>query len=210
VYATDSVTRLPNIPNLSTSALPIKALTARYYIRDKNYPAAIKLLKESAKDNPFIHYNDFLLTSVYASLNNYDSTLYYAKQAFYNWPRATSYYKNMIFAAVRKKDTVELEKAFATSIKYSNTALTYEEYIKGSFELRSKTLTQLNTLLDAAAKKFPKDDFSKTRMIINSNGAVAPTTIQFSILGMQNLQKGNFMKAAENDKKAIQLKPANF
>ena len=210
VYATDSVTRLPNIPNLSTSALPIKALIARYYIRDKNYPQAIKLLKESAKDNPFIHYNDFLLTSVYASLNNYDSTLYYAKQAFYNWPRATSYYKNMIFAAVRKKDTVELEKAFATSIKYSNTALTYEEYIKGSFELRSKTPAQLNALLDTAAKKFPKDDFSKTRTIINSNGAVASTTNQFAVLGLQSFQKGNFLEAAANYKKAIQLEPANF
>jgi O-antigen ligase len=210
VYATDSVTLLPNIPNLSTSALPVKALIARYYIRDKNFPAAIKLLKESYKDNPFIHYNDFLLTSVYASLNNYDSTLYYAKLAYYNWPRATSYYKNMMFAAVRKKDSIELNKAFDTSVTYSNTALTYEEYVKASFELKSKTLAQLNALLDTAAKKFPKEDFKNTRSLINSNGLVAPTTNQFAVLGLQNFQKGKFLEAAENYKQAIQLEPNNY
>jgi len=210
VYATDSVLRLPSIPNLSTSALPIKALIARYYIRDKNFPAAIKLLKESYKDNPFIHYNDFLLTSVYASLNKYDSTLYYAKQAFYNWPRATSYYKNMMFAAVRQKDTIELNKAFDTAVKYANNAATYEEYAKASFELRSKTLQQLNSLLDSAAKQFPKDDFSNTRTLINSNGAIAPTTNQFAILGVQNFQKGKYLEAAENYKQAIKIEPTNY
>lgn len=210
VYATDSVTLLPNIPNLSTSALPVKALIARYYIRDKNFPAAIKLLKESQKDNPFIHYNDFLLTSVYASLNNYDSTLYYAKLAYYNWPRATSYYKNMIFAAVRKKDTIELDKAFDTSVKYSNTPLTYEEYVKGSFELKSKTNAQLNALLDTATKKFPKEDFKNIRTLVNSNGLVAPTTNQFAVLGLQNFQKGKFLEAAENYKQAIVLEPNNY
>jgi len=210
LYATDSVLRLPKIPNLSTSALPIKALIARYHIRDKNFPAAIKLLKESYNDNPFIHYNDFLLTSVYASLNTYDSTFYYAKKAYYNWPRATSYYKNMIFAAVRKKDSIELNKAFDTSVKYSNTALTYEEYVKGCFELRSKTIAQLNTLLDTAAKKFPKEDFSKTRLLINSNGAIGPTTNQFAVLGLQYFQSKKYLEAAENYKKAIQLEPGNY
>ena len=210
VYATDSVTRLPNIPNLSTSALPVKALIARYYIRDKNFPAAIKLLKESYNDNPYIHYNDFLLTSVYASLNNYDSTLLYAKKAFYNWPRATSYYKNMIFAAVRKKDTLELKKAFDTSVKYSNTPLTYEEYVKGSFELKSKTTAELNAILDMAIKKFPKDNFTQTKLLINSGGAVNSTTNKFAADGFQNFQKKNYITAAEDYKKAIALEPTNY
>jgi O-antigen ligase len=210
MFSTDSAVMMPNIPNLSTSALPISALKARYYIRDSNFTEAIHLLRESYNDNPYIHYNDFLLTSVYASLKNYDSTLFYAKQAFYNWPRATSYYKNMVFAAVRKKDTVELDKAFATSLKYSNSALTYEEYIKGSFELRSKPLNQLIALLDKAANKFPKEDFSKTRLLLNSNGLIAPTTNNFAVLGLQSFQKGNYLNAAENYKQAIAIEPSNY
>jgi tetratricopeptide (TPR) repeat protein len=207
VYSTKEVIKLPNIPNLSTSALPIKALIARYYIRDKNFPAAIKLLKESDNDNPYIHYNDFLLTSVYASQNNFDSTLVYAKRAFYNWPRATSYYKNMVFAAVRKKDTIELNKAFDTSLKYSNTALTYEEYVKGSFELKSKTTAQLNALLDIAVKKFPKENLSNTRALING-GIIASNP--FALAGNQNFQKKNYTAAFEDYKKAIAAEPTNF
>ena len=207
VYATNEVVKLPNIPNLSTSALPVKALIARYYIRDKNFPAAIKLLKESYNDNPYIHYNDFLLTSVYASQNNFDSTLVYAKRAYYNWPRATSYYKNMIFAAVRKKDTIELNKAFDTSVKYSNTALTYEEYVKGCFELKYKTTTQLNALLDIAVKKFPNENLSNTRALING-GIIASNP--FALAGNQNFQKKNYTAAFEDYKKAIAAEPTNF
>jgi len=209
-YSTDSANMMPSIPNLSTSTLPIKALKARYYIRDSNYKEAIKLLRESYNDNVYIHYNDFLLTSVYASLKNYDSTLYYAKQAFYNWPRASSYYKNLMFAIVRKKDTAELNKAFNIALKYSNTALTYDEYIKASFELKSKTPTQLNVLLDTATKRFPNDDFKNTRILINSNGFIAPTTNNAALQGMQSFQKGNYLEAATFYKQAILAEPANY
>ncbi len=209
-YATDSAKALPNIPNLSTSALPIKALIARYHIRDKNFPEAIQLLKESYNDNPFIHYNDFLLTSIYAALGKYDSTLYYAKNAFYNWPRATSYYKNIMFAAVRNKDSLELKKAFDTSVKYYNMPLTWEQYILASYELKSKTTQQLNVLLDTAIKKFPGEDFSKTKAIINSGGVVVPNTTNFAVLGVQSYQKGKYAQAAEYYKKAIEVEPTNY
>lgn len=209
-YATDSAKALPNIPNLSTSALPIKALIARYHIRDKNYPEAIQLLNESYNDNPFIHYNDFLLTSIYAALGKYDSTLLYAKRAFYNWPRATSYYKNIMFASVRNKDTLELKKAFDTSVKYYNMPLTWEQYILASYELKSKTIQQLNVLLDTAVKKFPSEDFSKTKAIINSGGVVVPNTTNFAVLGVQSYQKGKYAQAAEYYKKAIEVEPNNY
>jgi hypothetical protein len=50
----------PAIPNLSTSTLPIKGLIARYEFRDKHYDEALRLLKESDNDNPYLHYNDFI------------------------------------------------------------------------------------------------------------------------------------------------------
>ena len=154
MYSTDSAVMMPNIPNLSTSALPINALKARYYIRDSNFTEAIHLLRESYNDNPYIHYNDFLLTSVYASLKNYDSTLFYAKKAFYNWPRATSYYKNIVFASIKKNNSVELNNAFDTSFKYSYTPLTFNVYLDAPAVLRSKSKKQLNVYIDSAIKKY--------------------------------------------------------
>lgn len=208
--STEEVLKITNIPNLSTSTLPIKALIARYYIRDQNFPEAIKYLRASYKDNVFIHYNDFLLTSIFAAQGRYDSTLFYAKKAFYNWPRASSYYKNIMFAAVKNKDSLEIKKAFDTSYKYSNNALTWDQYILANFELKSKPLVDLNKLADSALKMFPDSGLMKTKALINSQGGVIVPTNNYAAQGMQLYQKGSYVKAAEMYKHAIETEPANY
>lgn len=72
----------PSIPNLSTSTLPIKGLIARYEFRDKHYDEALRLLNESENDNPYLHYNDFIRTAVYADKQKFDSVAIYAKGLF--------------------------------------------------------------------------------------------------------------------------------
>ena len=72
----------PAIPNLSTSTLPIKGLIARYEFRDKHYDEALRLLKESDNDNPYLHYNDFIRTAIYADKQKFDSVAIFAKKAF--------------------------------------------------------------------------------------------------------------------------------
>ena len=216
MYSTDSAVMMPNIPNLSTSALPINALKARYYIRDSNFTEAIRLLRESYNDNPYIHYNDFLLTSVYASLKNYDSTLFYAKKAFYNWPRATSYYKNMVFACIKKNNSVELNNAFDTSFKYSYTPLTFNVYLDAPAVLRSKSKKQLNVYIDSAIKKYfgvkidtnstIYKEFESIRRRVNNE----TKENKFSILGLQSFQKGNYLLAFENYKQAIDFDPYSY
>jgi tetratricopeptide (TPR) repeat protein len=115
-----------------------------------------------------------------------------------------------MFAAVRNKDTLELKKAFDTSVKYYNMPLTWEQYILASYELKSKTTEELNVLLDTAIKKFPGEDFNKTKAIINSGGVVVPNTTNFAILGVQSYQKGKYAQAAEYYKKAIEVEPNNY
>ena len=133
--ATIDVEKLPDIPNLSSSTLPMKAMMARYYIRDKRFDDALRVLKESENDNPFLHYNDFLRTSIYASLNKIDSAHFYAKRAFNAWPRASSYYKNMIFTSAKLKDTNEIKRALQVSLDVNNdNAVTWNQYLLGMFE----------------------------------------------------------------------------
>jgi O-antigen ligase len=72
----------PEIPNLSTSTLPIKALVARYYLRDKMNDEAMRLLNESDNVNPYLHYNDFIKTAIFSTQGKMDSTFFYAKRAF--------------------------------------------------------------------------------------------------------------------------------
>jgi O-antigen ligase/tetratricopeptide (TPR) repeat protein len=156
--ATIDVEKLPDIPNLSSSTLPMKAMMARYYIRDKRFDDALRILKESENDNPFLHYNDFLRTSIYASLNKMDSAHFYAKRAFDAWPRASSYYKNIIFTSAKLKDTNEIKRALQVSLDAKNDiALTWNQYLLGMFEVKQGADKTMLAQLEKTLKKFPAD-----------------------------------------------------
>jgi tetratricopeptide (TPR) repeat protein len=156
--ATIDVEKLPDIPNLSSSTLPMKAMMARYYIRDKRFDDALRILKESENDNPFLHYNDFLRTSIYASLNKMDSAHFYAKRAFNAWPRASSYYKNIIFTSAKLKDTNEIKRALQISLDAKNdVVLTWNQYLLGMFEVKQGADKTLLAQLEKTLKKFPAD-----------------------------------------------------
>jgi tetratricopeptide (TPR) repeat protein len=191
----------PSIPNLSTSTLPIPALVARYYYRDKMYDEALALLNASEKINPYLYYTDFIKTAVYASKNNVDSVSFYANRAFFNWPRATSYYKNAIFAASRKKDTAAINKAFTTYVKYRNHAEAWNQYLLGRLELHGPSNALTLQLFDSAIKQFPKDTavFKKLIDLLAQSGAqnVVALSTNYSAKGMQAFVKGNYQLAAK-------------
>lgn len=203
----------PHFPNLSTSTLPIKALVARYYYRDKMYDEALRLLRESENDNPYLHYTDFIKTAVFASKQNFDSVSYYSKNAFYNWPRATSYYKNVIFGAARKKDTAEINKAFATYIRLRNEPEGWNQYLLGRFETIGANDKLGLQLLDSTAKLFPKDTttFTKIRSLYANAGApVVPASNDYLTQGIKAFQKGQYVVAAQFYLKASQADPNNY
>ncbi len=202
----------PPIPNLSTSTLPIKALVARYYLRDKQYDSAAKLLDESNHVNPYLHYNDFIRTAIFSVQLKYDSTFHYAKKAFYNWPRATSYYKNMIFAAAKMKDTAEATKAFKTYTKYRNSGEGWNQYILGLIEINQTPIEITKALLDTAKKKFPADSaiFVRTSGLLYGNAMATGSLPNYAVLGVQAFQKGQYTTAAKWYIKASELDPTNY
>lgn len=202
----------PEIPNLSTSTLPIKALVARYHLRDKQYDEAMRLLNESDKVNPYLHYNDFIKTAVFSTQLKYDSTFVYAKKAFYNWPRATSYYKNMIFAAAKMKDTAEATKAFKTYTKYRNTGEGWNQYILALIEINQTPIAITKSLLDSAVKKFPSDStlFVRTNILLYGNAMATGTMPNYAAMGARAFQKGQYSNAANFYLKASTADPSNY
>lgn len=202
----------PAIPNLSTSTLPIKALVARYYLREKQFDQAMLLLNESDNVNPYLHYNDFIKTAVFSVQAKYDSTFYYAKKAFYNWPRATSYYKNMIFASAKMKDTAEATKAFKTYTKYRNTAEGWNQYILALVEINKTPIATTKAIFDTAVKKFPADSaiFAKTSSLIYGNAVLNGSVPNYAVMGAQAFQKGKYGNAAELYIKASIADPSNY
>ncbi len=206
---------LPSIPNLSTSTLPIPALIARYEFRDKHYDEALRLLRESDDVNPNLHYNDFIRTAVFAAQQKFDSVSYYAKKAFYNWPRATSYYKNVIFAAAKQKDTVEIQKAFNLYNKYRPSGEAWNQYLLGMYEVKNGTDPHLNSLLDSAIKTYPADSalFKNVINVFARSGNLAlknTVIVDYAAQGAQAFVKGNYTKAAQLYIKAIASDPNNY
>jgi O-antigen ligase/tetratricopeptide (TPR) repeat protein len=206
---------LPSIPNLSTSTLPIPALIARYEFRDKHYDEALRLLRESDDINPSLHYNDFIRTAVFAAQQKFDSVSYYAKRAFYNWPRATSYYKNVIFAAAKQKDTVEIQKAFNLYYKYRPSGEAWNQYLLGMYEVKNGTDAHLNSLLDSAIKTYPADTalFKNVINVFARSGNLAlknTVIVDYAAQGSQAFVKGNYTKAAQFYIKAIASDPNNY
>ncbi len=206
---------LPSIPNLSTSTLPIPALIARYEFRDKHYDEALRLLRESDDVNPNLHYNDFIRTAVFAAQQKFDSVSYYAKKAFYNWPRATSYYKNVIFAAAKQKDSVEIQKAFNLYNKYRPSGEAWNQYLLGMYEVKNGTDPHLNSLLDSAIKTYPADSvlFKNVINIFARSGNLAlknTVIVDYAAQGAQAFVKGNYIKAAQLYIKAIASDPNNY
>ena len=202
----------PEIPNLSTSTLPIKALVARYYLRDKMNEEAMRLLNESDHVNPYLHYNDFIKTAIFSTQGKMDSTFYYAKKAFYNWPRATSYYKNMIFAAAKMKDTAEATKAFKTYIKYRNSGEGWNQYILGLIEINQTPITVTRALLDSAISKFPADSaiFVNTKSLLYGNAISTGSLPNYAALGAQAFQNGKYKVAANYYLQASAADPGNY
>ena len=201
----------PKFPNLSTSTLPIKALIARYEFRDKHYDVALKLLKESDQDNPFLHYNDFIRTAIYADKKNIDSVSYFAFNAFYHWPRSSSYYKNAIFAAAKKRDTLEINKIFKLYNKYRTGGLAYAQYILGLFEVKGASDKRMFNMLDFAMRKFPEDSviISNAKNTLLGNAA-ASNINNNAAQGALAFQKGRFAAAAKFYIQASQAEPENY
>ena len=205
----------PAIPNLSTSTLPIKGLIARYEFRDKHYDEALRLLKESEKDNPYLHYNDFIRTAVYADKQKFDSVAIYAKKAFYNWPRATSYYKNIMFSSAKNKDSIEVKKAYKVYNKYRPGAEANAQYLLAMYEVKGSADKNMITLLDSTNAKFPNDTaiLARVNTIFSSNKTgVQSTDVITNLLnnGKAAFIKRQYIKAAQFYLQAAQLDPANY
>ena len=208
----------PMFPNLSTSTLPIKALVARYYFRDKMYDESMRLLNESENVNPALHYNDFIRTAIYAAKQNYDSTAYYAYRAFYNWPRATSYYKNALFAAAKKKDTVEINKVYNVYKKYRDGGEAVNQYLMAMYEVKGGADKNMLNILDSAYVHFPKDTVPLlnaknllSRGVLGGQGSgQAVFTNQYSTEGGKLFAKGKYTQAANMYIKASNAEPNNY
>ena len=99
-------------PNLTETALPIKAMKARYYYLNNLKDKAHSYASEAAKDNPFIYFPENLKAQFFFQEGKIDSAYIYSKIAFDNIPRNKPHFDLYIKTLVNRKDISGIENAF--------------------------------------------------------------------------------------------------
>lgn len=197
----------PSTPNLSYSTIPIKGALSRYYIREKQYDKAMELIIQSQKDNPYLGYHYYLLTSYYASKGLADSALYYAKKTYFQRPRALAYYQNLVSIAAMSRDSATIDSAFKTFIKYRNEAPAWASYIRYSIESKRHIDKRVKQLADSAMILFPND----SAIIKAKDIAYQPIeSIEFIKQAFISFNNKDYMTSAKNYLKAIPFDPDNY
>ncbi len=220
----------PPIPNLTSSSQPIEAIIGRYYSENKQYDEALRLLRKSMPYNPYVYYSHFLIANVYFLTEKLDSAKYYAETAYYNRPRANTYYQTLIAVEAKRKDTAALGKAFRTYTHYRNEAFPWQLYILGMLNALQRGTPELLKLTDSALNMFkpapndaPSTDYlqllkRKEEVEKNMNVTVTNATSQEDIKkatavyneAVEAFGKGDFASAARKFVAAINISPFSY
>jgi tetratricopeptide (TPR) repeat protein len=145
----------PTYPQLSYNTMPIKAVMARYKMKDKKYEEAIKMLDEASKENPYLHFSDFLKAGLYFEWGKPDSGYKYAGITFENKPRSFSAYKNWLYATSLRSDSTAIQNAFETYTKYRNEPVAWKEYALAMIQAKKRSDDKLIQTIDSAIVLFP-------------------------------------------------------
>lgn len=101
-----------DFPNLTETAMPIKAMKARYYYLQGNTAEAYQMIEAGIKDNPEIFFGENLKAQYLLSEQKVDSAYVYAKKAFEGIPNNMPHYDIYMRTLVMLKKYDEIDKAF--------------------------------------------------------------------------------------------------
>lgn len=119
-----------DFPNLTETALPIKAMKARYYYLNNLKDKAHKYATLGAKDNPHIYYPENLKAQFFYQEGNIDSAYVYSKLAYDNIPRNKPHFDLYLKTLIAKKDISGIEKTFDKALEvFGNDDVIWQLYL---------------------------------------------------------------------------------
>ncbi len=112
-YSIDELDKISHtFPNLTETAMPIKAMKARYYYLAGKKEEAHDMARRGNNDNPKIHFGDNLKATFFLQENQIDSAYYYAKKAFDGLPNNMPHYDIYMRTLAFKRDAQAINEAF--------------------------------------------------------------------------------------------------
>ena len=157
-----------DFPNLTETAMPIKAMKARYYYLQGNREQAYKMADEGAKDNPQIFFSENLKAQFLLQENKLDSAYVYARKAFEGLPNNMPHYDMYMKTLVAKREIATIDEVFETVRALAgDTKIIWTIYIRSLAQTRSIGDPFAMSNSNTAYRLFPKDEtiFSLYRML---------------------------------------------
>ena len=201
---------VPDIPNITVTTIPLKSVKARYYFHHKKYDKALKLLEEGTTANPYLYYSEYLKSQIYTEQGLLDSALVYGRKAFLNLPNNGLHSSNYLTLLAQRKDWKRIEETFEPLTR-NNNPLNWKNFLIISAQVTAPGDQVLMARAQTAIDRFPEDQsFTQLYRTIALGNERIGEAIAFSNLGQQLFNKGNYIPAAENFEKALQLNPLDY
>ena len=198
-----------DFPNLTETAMPIKAMKARYYYLQGNKEEAHQMIEEGIKDNPQIYFGENLKAQYLLQENQIDSAYVYAKRAFEGLPNNMPHYDIYMRTLVLKKDYQGIDAAFNRVQPIAgDTKTVWLIYIRSLAQTRS---LGDSFAMDQAAKAyalFPEDEtiFLLYRILTYGQPRILEAEKIFKSANEAYTAR-DFIQAAELFKQAFDLDP---
>ena len=201
-----------DFPNLTETAMPIKAMKARYFYLNNQKEKAHKYAFLGAKDNPQIYFGESLKSQFFAQEQNQDSAYYYSKLAFDNLPNNMPHFNLYMNSLVNRKDSQEINRAFYyVQSLAGDTSTIWQIYLRSLASVLSLGDSFAMSKAAEAFKLFPQNDiiFQLYRMMTYGQERVGKAQQLY-----QNANKlyneRNFDEAFNLFNQAFDLDPLEF
>ena len=196
-----------SLPNITVTTIPIDGIKALYHFKLADYDSAIFYSKKGLKANPFIGFNDAVISDAFLALGNVDSAHFYGKRAYTKLPNNIIHQDSYIKALIKLKNFVKIREIFE-SHKDSKQEVLYYRYL--SAIITHKKIDKEKDLLNVneAILLFPNNKQFKIfkELIINGIDNIAEANI-LSDQAKTYYSNKKFNKAIELYLKAEELVP---
>lgn len=201
-----------DFPNLTETAMPIKAMKARYYYRDGNIEEAFQMIDEGIKDNPEIFFGENLKALYLLNNNKVDSAYVYAKKAFNGLPNNMPHYDVYMRTLTLKKDYTGIDNAFNYVHSLAgDTKTIWVIYIRSLAQTRSLGDPFAMEKAAEAYRLYPEDEaiFLLYRILTYGQPRIVEAE-KIYLEGTELYNAKKYAQAAERFKSAFDLDPLQY
>ena len=196
-----------SFPNISVTTIPLDGIKAMYYFKSSKFDSAIYIAKKGSNSNPFIGFNDAIISDSFLSLGQVDSALYYARRAYNKLPNNIIHQDVLLRSLEKKQNLDEIIQIF---LKHKDTKerILYYRYLSAKITFNSIDYNEDLVYAKEAVNFFPENKEFQVIFQLIKNGVNAVNNANFfSELASTSYGQNDFEDALYNYKKAEELIP---